>query len=66
MCLGEERNFIMAKVWKEFFKEVNYWDKKIDFTNPFSPENYSQKKYSNFHDYYYPENEHIIVWVEDD
>ncbi len=56
----------MVKVWKEFIKEVNNWDKKVDFTNPFSPENYEQKKYTNFHDYYYPENEHIIVWVEDD
>jgi hypothetical protein len=56
----------MAKVWDSFFNEVNGFDKKIDATNPFSPDNYSQKKYSNFHEFYYPEKEHIIVWVEDD
>ena len=56
----------MAKVWKDFVNDINYFDKKIDKTNPFSEENYSQKKYSTFHDFYYPCKEHIIVWVEED
>jgi hypothetical protein len=56
----------MAKVWEEFLSEVNSFDEKIDSTNPFSEENYSKKKFSNFHDFFYPCDEHIIVWVEED
>ena len=60
------RDFIMAKVWQDFVHQVNGFDKKIETTNPFSEENYYNKKYSNFRDFYYPCEEHIIVWVEDE
>ena len=60
------RDYIMAKVWQDFVHQVNCFDKKIETTNPFSEENYHNKKYSNFHDFYYPCEEHIVVWVEDE
>lgn len=56
----------MWNAWKDFANKVDDLSKKIDATNPFSEWNYSRRKYSNFREFYYPREEHIMIWVEDD
>lgn len=52
--------------WRSFWKEVDDFDQKVTTTNPFSQENYSRKKYTNFREFYQPRPEHVVVWVDED